>query len=548
MKVGLAQLNFHIGNITENEKKIVNVISLGIEQGADLLVFPELAICGYPPRDMLHYKDFVNQCLESLERIAVACKDIAVIVGVPTFNATGSGKPLYNSACLIRHQKIETFYHKCLLPTYDVFEEYRYFEPGKSCNVVEIGGQKIALTICEDIWNIGEDRMYKRTPMDDVREAKPDLIINISASPFSFNQKSKRESVLKTNAKDYGVPMVYVNHVGAQTDLVFDGNSLVVDKEGQTLTQANAFKEEILFWDTNTSEIAMQEEVPRLESIRQALIMGVRDYFSKSGLQKALVGLSGGIDSAVTLTLAVQALGKENVRALLLPSPYSSDHSISDSEALCKKLGCTYDIIPIHESFESVKAALADVFAGKEEDVTEENMQARIRGVLLMSVSNKMGSILLNTSNKSELAVGYGTLYGDMCGGLSVLGDLYKTEVYALASFLNTSEEIIPNNIITKPPSAELRPDQLDTDSLPDYEMLDKILYHYIEECLTLDEIIALNYDTALVNKVVKMVNFNEYKRYQFAPVLRISDKAFGIGRRQPIVASYEVMETSKNQ
>ena len=545
MKVGLAQLNFHIGNITANEKKIMQAIEQAHDQKADVVIFPELAVCGYPPRDMLHYKGFVNQCLQSLENIAKASRDIAVIIGVPTFNDSGSGKSLYNSACFIRNGKIESIYNKCLLPTYDVFEEYRYFEPGKRCGLVEVAGKKLALTICEDIWNIGDDRMYKRTPMDDVRDANPDLIVNISASPFSFNQKAKRETVLTTNARDYGVPMVYVNHVGAQTDLVFDGNSLVVDEHGQICTQARAFEEEILFWDSERVASSPQVEVPRLHSIRQALLLGIRDYFRKSELENALVGLSGGIDSAVTLTLAVQALGKEHVRAILLPSPYSSQHSISDSEALCKRLGCRYDIIPIHDAFDSVKKALSEVFASREEDVTEENMQARIRGVLLMSVSNKMGSILLNTSNKSELAVGYGTLYGDMCGGLSVLGDLYKTDVYALAKFLNQPQEIIPENIITKPPSAELRPDQLDTDSLPDYELLDKILHHYIEECLTLDEIMALDYDAALVKRIVKMVNFNEYKRYQFAPVLRISDKAFGMGRRLPIVASYEVMETS---
>jgi NAD+ synthase (glutamine-hydrolysing) len=541
MKVALAQLNYHIGNFAANLDKILQNIERAKSEGADLVVFAELAVCGYPPRDFLQFDDFIMECEIAIDKIAAACVDIAAIVGAPSINYQEQGKDLHNSAFFLAEGRIVSIHHKALLPTYDVFDEYRYFEPSAQCQIINYKGKKIALTICEDIWDVEEELMYTIHPMDELNWHRPDVMINIAASPFKFDHPQARREVLARNVSQYKVPIVYLNHVGAQTELIFDGGSMVMNKKGEVVSQLASFEEDFKLIDLNGIEA--QEDLPlnneKIAMIHDALVLGVRDYFAKLGFKKAILGLSGGVDSAITLAIATEALGAENVMAVMMPSQYSSDHSISDSEQLVANLGCMIDTIPIADIYARYEGALSSQFNGLEFDVTEENLQARIRGVLLMAISNKHGYILLNTSNKSESAVGYGTLYGDMCGGLSVLGDLYKTEVFDLARYMNRDAEVVPTNIITKPPSAELRPDQKDSDSLPDYETLDSILYRYIEEQRSPGQIIAEGYDAALVNRILKLVNINEYKRFQMAPTLRVSKKAFGMGRRMPIVAKY---------
>ena len=543
MKIAIAQLNYHIGNFEGNVAKMLVAVREAKESGADLICFSELATCGYPPRDFLEFSDFIRQAEEAVAQLATAAKGIAIIVGSPTRNPVVEGKDLYNSAYFLHEGQVSAIRHKALLPTYDVFDEYRYFEPATSFEIVEYLGKKIALTICEDIWNIGnENPLYTVCPMDHLIDQQPDLMINISASPFNYNNPSGRKHVVLSNVERYGVPMFYVNHCGAQTELIFDGGSLVVSGNGKVYDELPYFEECIRCYDLKVVEAGKRDvDLPKekIPMIHRALLTGIRDYFGKLGFGKAILGLSGGIDSAVTAVLAVQALGKDNVRCILMPSQFSSDHSVNDARKLAENLGMQYDIIPIQEIYESFEEALKPHFWGHSFNITEENLQARARGMLLMAFSNKFGNIVLNTSNKSEMAVGYGTLYGDMCGGLSVLGDLYKMEVYSLAEYLNASAEIIPENIIRKPPSAELRPDQKDSDSLPDYEILDKILLEYIENRKGPKEIIEMGYDEALVRRILRLVNINEFKRYQTAPVLRVSPKAFGMGRRMPIVGKY---------
>ncbi len=549
MRIALFQHNYTINDIDYNVKQIKESIASARKSNADLAVFSELSICGYPPHDLLEREDFVARCLAAVEEIATECNNIAAIVGAPSINPAGSGKQLFNSAFLLENGKVADIHHKGLLPTYDIFDEYRYFEPSKEFNISLFKGKKLAITICEDIWDdqpvttrFGKSRLYPVSPMEALAKESPDIIINIAASPFSNDITERRKEVFLSNVGRYGLPVVYVNQVGANTDLIFDGNSMVVNSKGEEVYQMKAFEEDTLVIDTDQLEQAQpikQKEANRIESIHNALVLGIRDYFRKMGFKRATLGLSGGIDSAVVLCLAVEAIGSENVRVLLMPSRYSSDHSVKDAEYLAKNLNIQYDLVGIEPMVKAYEESLAPLFIGKQSDITEENIQARIRGTLLMAISNKFGNLLLNTTNKSEAAVGYGTLYGDMNGAISALGDVYKTDVFELARYINRATEIIPINTIVKPPSAELRPDQKDSDSLPDYDILDAILYKYIEKQFSIEEIVAEGYPETLVKKTVYLVDTNEYKRFQFAPVLRVSSKAFGPGRRIPLVAKF---------
>ncbi len=547
LKIALAQLNYHTGNFEFNTSKIIDHINKAKIDGADLVVFSELSVCGYPPRDFLEFNDFVERCIENVETIAKACTGIAAIIGSPSKNPKLEGKDLFNSAYFLADGKIAEVRHKTLLPNYDIFDEYRYFEPNRNFNIIEYKGCKIALTICEDLWNINDNPMYIMNPMDELIKQNPDVMINIAASPFSKSQIQSREHVVIDNVTKYKIPLFYVNHIGAQTQLIFDGGSMVLDKDAKFVDTLNYFSEDIGFYelDIKSKKIKNLKPVSRktfsssIEIVHDALVLGIKEYFRKQGFKKAILGLSGGIDSAVVLVLAIEALGKENVRVVMLPSRYSTEHSVNDAIDMAKRLNVEYDIISIEDTFNTLEKTLSKQFEGTPFNVAEENMQSRSRGIILMALCNKFGYILLNTSNKSELAVGYGTLYGDMCGGISVIGDLYKTEVYDLVKHMNAIEELIPNNIVIKAPSAELRPDQKDSDSLPDYDLLDKILFQYIEERKSPKEIIASGFDEAIVTKVLRLVNTNEYKRLQAPPVLRVSQKSFGFGRRMPIVAKY---------
>jgi len=541
MKIAIAQLNYHIGNFESNQNKMISAISKAKNQGADLIVFAELAISGYPPRDFLEFDDFIDRCWKATEEVAKSCKDIAAIVGLPTKNPASTGKRLYNSAAFLNAGKIQDVLHKSLLPTYDIFDEYRYFEPNTDFHCVDYKGKRLAISVCEDIWNLGVEDLYRIKPMDKLIKENPDVMINIAASPFHYEQAERRKTIMKANVDKYHLPLFYANHVGAQTELLFDGGSLAFNAQSEMVGELNYFDEDLQVFDLENlpKEVKSETKPKKMALIHDALVMGIKNYFQKLGFKKAVLGLSGGIDSALTMVLASEALGAENVHAFLLPSQYSSDHSIKDAEDLAKNLGSPFETISIKSIYESIAKELKPHFKDLPFNIAEENIQARARGVLLMALSNKFGYILLNTSNKSESAVGYGTLYGDMNGGLSVLGDVYKVDVFELARYINRNEEIIPWNTINKPPSAELRPDQKDSDSLPDYDILDAILFQYIEKRKGPREIISMGYEENLVNRVLKLVNINEYKRYQTPPILRVSTKAFGMGRRMPIVAKY---------
>ncbi len=544
MRVALAQINFHVGNFSYNLNKMVQAIKDARKQYADLIVFSELSVCGYPPRDLLYSDRFLEECMDTVRQLAKICTDIGAIVGGPSRNENKGGKKLYNSAFLLYDGAIQEVYHKGLLPTYDVFNEYRYFEPAKEFNTINFRGKRIAITICEDIWNINAMGMYPVNPPDILARQNPDMIINISASPFAWNHRPQRLQVLVENAAKYKVPLFSANLVGGQTDLLFDGASAVCNADGKLVDVMPGFEEAVRVYSLDEVNDHQGIEPPLVSSgsvkyrlMKQALVMGIRDYFKKTGIKKAILGLSGGLDSALTLVLAVEALGKENVWAVLLPGPYSSDHSVTDAMQLASNLGVKHSTIPIGDLVKSFDKSLEPYFAGTASGIAEENIQARARAVILMGLSNKFGYMLLNTSNKSEAAVGYGTLYGDMCGGLAVIGDVYKTEAYGLARLINEKEEVIPHNTIVKPPSAELKPDQRDTDSLPPYEVLDPILFRLLEQQEDPLSIIADGADERLVRKIARMVFMNEYKRFQSPPILRVSPKCLGIGREMPLEA-----------
>lgn len=566
MKIALAQQNYHIGNFESNTQKIIDGINRAKHEDVDLIVFPELSVCGYPPRDFLEFEDFINKCYNAVDIIRENADTIGVLIGAPTRNEKPEGKDLFNSAYLLHGKQVKGIINKTLLPNYDIFDEYRYFEPAHEWRVLEFKGKKLAVTICEDIWNMGGNPLYRVTPMEELIQFQPDIMLNLSASPYNYAQDVVRNSIVKAHTLKYNLPMVYCNAVGSQTEIVFDGGSLVYDKAGNKIAEAKYFEEDFLTVDFD--QLVMKDASPKTEAdvdiyfsardvragkntleylrnekniaeIHQALTLGIRDYFEKMGFKKAILGSSGGIDSAVTLALAVEALGKENVMAVLMPSQYSTGHSVSDAEQLSKTLENPYHIVAIKNIYDAFLKELEPLFKNLPFSVAEENIQSRTRGNLLMAIANKFGYILLNTSNKSELATGYGTLYGDMAGGLSVLGDVYKTQVYALAKYINREKEIIPNHILTKPPSAELRPNQKDSDSLPEYDDLDTILFEYIEDRLGPKEIVGLGYDAQLVARILRLVNINEYKRNQFCPIIRVSYKAFGVGRRMPIVGKY---------
>lgn len=558
MKIFLAQQNYHIGNFEKNVDKIIAAIAQAKKAGGDLIVFSEMSVCGYPAADFLDFDDFISKCYAGIEQIKKHADTIGVIVGAPDRNPVREGKDLFNAAFFLYEQKIAGVAHKTCLPNYDVFDEYRYFEPAYDWHVIPFKGKRIALTICEDIWNLGDNPLYRICPMDELMKQQPDLMINISASPFDYTHDEGRRATVKANVLKYQLPLIYCNAVGSQTEIVFDGDSLVFDRHADLCCQLPQFREamaEVTLCDDGTFDIPVAKpssavagvtHVPlsftpglHIDQVYEALILGIRDYFAKMGFTKAIIGSSGGIDSAVTIALACAALGKENVKAVLMPSAYSSSHSVSDAEQLSRNLGNGYDVIPIHTVYEQFLQELKPVFKDLPFGIAEENIQARTRGNILMAIANKFGYILLNTSNKSELAVGYGTLYGDMAGGLGVLGDCYKMQVYELARFINAEKEVIPQHIIVKAPSAELRPGQKDSDSLPPYEVLDEVLYQYIERVQGPSEIKAQGFDAAIVDRILRMVNRNEYKRKQFCPIIRISPKAFGTGRRLPIVANY---------
>lgn len=558
MKIALAQQNYHIGNFEDNTRKIIEGIEWAKKQGADLVLFSELCVCGYPPRDFLEFDDFISKSYQAIDTIKQHADTIGVLIGAPDKNPVREGKDLFNAAFFLYEKEVKAVAHKTCLPNYDVFDEYRYFEPAYHWNVIEFKGKKLAVTICEDIWNLGDNPLYRNCPMDELMKQQPDIMLNLSASPFDYTHVEDRKAIVKLNTAKYKLPMLYCNCVGSQTEIVFDGASLVFDKHANLVQQLPLFEEAMAMFELKEDGSFVQGvttvsgDLPDAEfnpakldynlctpEIYNAIVMAIRDYFRKMGFAKAILGSSGGIDSAVTLVLACDALGKDNVRAVLMPSQYSTGHSVSDAEQLSKNLGNPYDIVPIKNIYESFLSELKPIYKDLPFSLAEENIQARTRGNLLMAIANKFGYILLNTSNKSELATGYGTLYGDMAGGLAVLGDCYKMQVYALANYINREKEIIPTHIITKPPSAELRPGQKDADSLPDYAILDQVLYQYIERRQGPKEIKAMGFDEALVDRVLKMVNVNEYKRNQFCPIIRISPKAFGVGRRVPIVGKY---------
>ena len=566
MKIALAQQNYHIGNFEDNTRKIIEGIHWAREQKADLVVFSELCVCGYPPRDFLEFGDFIQKCYDAIDIIKEHADTIGVLIGSPARNSEKEGKDLFNAVFLLENKKVKAEIHKTLLPNYDVFDEYRYFEPAFEWNIMEFRGKKLAVTICEDIWNLGDNPLYRITPMEKLMPMQPDVMINLSASPYNYAQDIVRNSIVKAHTVRYKLPMLYCNTVGSQTEIVFDGGSLVYDCNGNKIMEMKYFEEDYEIFDldqlckinnskpgntegpyfysaievgTGDDTIKYLSNEKNIDEIYHALVLGVKDYFRKMGFSKAILGASGGIDSAITQVLAVAALGKENVRALLMPSQYSTTHSVSDAELLSRNLGNPYDIIPIKSIFESFLTELKPVFSNTPFGIAEENIQARVRGNLLMAIANKFGYILLNTSNKSELATGYGTLYGDMAGGLAVLGDVYKMQIYALAKYINRKGMIIPQHIIEKPPSAELRPGQKDSDSLPVYDTLDRVLYEYIELRKGPAALVSKGFEPALVARILKLVNTNEYKRNQFCPIIRISCKAFGVGRRMPIVGKY---------
>ncbi len=543
MKIALCQINPIIGNIDYNKSKIIEGYKKGVEEGADLVILPELALCGYPPQDLIEKDEFRQAVIKATIQIAEQTKDIGLIFGTITEEFDNVGTGVYNSAVFSFDGKIQFVQHKTLLPNYDVFDEVRYFESAKDVHNFEFKGERLGISICEDIWNDADywkQRLYERDPVQRLIDKGATVLINISASPYHFGRKDERKEMLSVLTRTNKISLAYVSCVGAQTDLIFDGASLCLDSKGELVKSGKSFEEDFLIFDTNKNYEPLAIE-PKCfgEVLLKALVLGLKDYAAKTGFKKALVGLSGGIDSALVTYIAVQAFGNENVHVVMMPSQYSSEGSITDSEKLIENLNISSETISIESVYNEFMKVLTPSFENTKPDVTEENLQARIRGTLLMALSNKFGYLLLTTGNKSEMAVGYATLYGDMNGAIAVIADVYKTQVYEVANYINRDKEIIPQNIIDKAPSAELRPDQKDEDSLPPYEILDKILQLYLEEYKEIDEISKIMGDRDLVKKYLNMVDRNEFKRKQAAPVLRVTKKAFGYGRRFPIVQGW---------
>lgn len=546
MKLALGQINPTVGDFTGNTAKIVDFAHRALAAGAGMVIFPELAVCGYPPRDLVEKPSFVQANRKAAESVAQQTRGIAVICGLVTPAKAETGKSVMNSAAFLRDGKVEFLQSKRLLPTYDVFDEARNFAPAEQQQLLSFCGRKVALTICEDAWNdknFWSRRLYGADPVADLMRAGGNLLINISASPFYVGKRELRRDMLQALAREHQAPVVMVNQSGGNDSLIFDGSSIVVAADGRVIAQAKSFEEDLVYFDPETQTGDLHEQVTGMEaSAYAALVLGTRDYVRKCGFQRVIVGLSGGIDSALTACIAVDALGADNVIGVGMPGSYSSRGSIDDARALAQNLRIRFELIRITDIFDGFRRALKPVFAGCEEDVTEENIQSRIRGTLLMALSNKLAALVLSTGNKSELGVGYCTLYGDMVGGLAVISDVPKTMVYRLSNFVNSRRPVIPKATIEKPPSAELRPNQLDSDTLPAYEILDTILEDYVEDYKTAEQIAAeRHYDVNLVRTVVRMVERSEYKRQQAAPGLIISEKAFGVGRRFPIAAKSEV-------
>ena len=546
MKIALGQTNPTVGDFAGNAARIIDFSRRAQSAGAGLVIFPELSVCGYPPRDLVERSAFVCRNRETVERIAAETRGIAVICGAVTPAEAETGKSVMNSALLLENGAVRFQQSKMLLPTYDVFDEWRNFAPARRQELFDFCGRRMALTICEDAWNdkhFWRRRLYSIDPVEDLMRAGGNFILNISASPFWEGKRELRRRMLEAIATQYQSPVVMVNQVGGNDSLIFDGSSFVLGRDGRLVAQAASFEEDLVFFDTKTMTGEVHAQIEGDDAACwAALILGTRDYMRKCGFRSALVGLSGGIDSALTACIAVESVGVENVLGVGMPGPYSSSGSIDDARALANNLGIRFEVLPIDPIFESFRACVRDIFAGGPEDATEENIQARIRGTLLMALSNKFGSIVLSTGNKSELGVGYCTLYGDMVGGLAVLSDLPKTQVYRLARYVNSRRPLIPQATLDKPPSAELRPNQKDTDSLPPYEVLDVILEDYVENNHSAEQVAReRGFDPALIAKVLAMVDRAEYKRQQAAPGLKISSKAFGFGRRYPIAQKSEV-------
>ncbi len=544
MRLGLAQLNPTVGDLAGNRRKILAAYAALVAQGAELVVFPELIVCGYPPRDLLLKRRFVPDVVDSMAEIAAAIGEVPAIVGTVTLNPSGQGRAFYNSAAFCHRGQIVTTAHKCLLPTYDVFDEDRYFEPAAAPTVVLHQGRKIGITLCEDIWThpmVNTRRLYHGlNPVAQLAEMKCDLMVNLSASPWHHGKGDVRTKIVTDSARTLGCPVAYVNAVGGNDELIFDGRSLVAHSDGSITAGLAAFTEDVRIVETGIrKDPAPTFQQTELADIYAALVLGLRDYAQKSGFQKALIALSGGIDSALVAVIAAEAFGPQNVIGVSLPSSISSQHSRDDARILAANLGIRFETIAIADAVAATEHSLEPVFKGLARDVTEENIQARTRGVVMMALSNKFGALLLTTGNKSEMAVGYCTLYGDMCGGLAVISDVFKMQVYALSRWINRDREIIPANTIEKPPSAELRPGQVDQDSLPPYEQLDAILRGYVEEGLSRRDLIAQGFTESVVNDIARKVDLNEYKRKQSAPGLKITPLAFGVGRRIPIVQKY---------
>jgi NAD+ synthase/NAD+ synthase (glutamine-hydrolysing) len=546
VKIALGQINPTVGDFSGNSAKIIQFAQQARGAGAGLILFPELSVCGYPPRDLVERPSFVARNRESIERIAAATPGIAVICGLVTPADADTGKSVMNSAAMLRDGRVDFIQSKMLLPTYDVFDEMRNFAPAKSQQLFDMCGKKIALTICEDAWNdkhFWNRRLYGVDPVEELIRIGGNLVLNISASPFWLGKRELRRDMLATIAKNDNVPVAMVNQVGGNDSLVFDGSSLVIAPDGRVIAQGKSFVEDLIYFDSQRLTGEMHEQIEGEEaSAYEALVLGTRDYVRKCGFQRVILGLSGGIDSALTATIAVDALGPENVIGIGMPGPYSSAGSIDDARQLAKNLGIRFELLSINEMYEACRNTLAPVFAGLPEDATEENIQSRSRGMVQMSLSNKFGALVLSTGNKSEVAVGYCTLYGDMVGGLAVISDVPKTLVYRLSAYVNSRRAVIPQSTIDKAPSAELRPDQKDSDSLPPYDVLDAILEDYVEEARSAEQIaVAHDFDLDLVKRVIHMVERSEYKRQQAAPGIKISTKAFGYGRRFPIAAKPEL-------